>query len=1210
MKSQQQPQQGQEQQRPRTRRPAAAGAGAGATSPVASARARRGSAPGRGLEHLESRRLLANILVNTAVDESVANATVSLREAIAQADAGAGDDTISFSAAAFPAGSLTTITLTAGALAFNGTNGTLEINGPGQEQLAISGNDASRVFNVAAGANLTLDGLTLTNGRHASMGGAIHNAGTLAISNVLVTNSNVVGANGTSGAGATPGGSAGTVWGGAIYSSGALTLTNATVNNNAATAGNGGGAASAAGGAGGDALGGGIYADGAITLTDTNVSANFASGGAGGNASAGAGGNGGDAFGGGLYVAPGAALTTDNASFSGNGASGGNGGNAGPAAIGGTGGDGNGGALYSDAAAATLNDTDFAANLVVGGQGGTGLTHGGAGDGRGGAIYNEGLTGLVGGLLNSNSALGAAATGSATSGEGGGGGIYNLGDLNLFTVEFISNGAFGGSAVSGEAAGGFGGAIDNEGNLVVADSSFTFSTASGGGSASAKAGDAGGGAIYSGGSLNVSSTTFDSNSATGGAGGTAASAIFGAAAIGGAIDIADGVASITTSTLSNNTATGGSGGNNTAGKGGRGGNGYGGGIANDDQLTLTNSTVYGNTARGGPGGAGSTTSGDGGDGIGGGIETEGVSFAAINATIASNTAAGATAAPGGAAGRGFGGGIDAFINFSLTNTIVADNTAAFRGPDIDTGGLVTLVSSIIGSTPESGYNINTGASSNYLTDVDPILGPLANNGGPTQTALPQLGSPAIDAGNDAAAEAEFGSDGTDQRGEGFDRFIGAHVDIGAVEIGGAEISVTGANGNDIDNDDDTPSSLDGTDFGAVKVGTTPPTRTFTVTNSGGGTLTLGDIDVPSGYELVEGLDASLAPGESDTFTVSLEAINAGFYGGQIAISSNAGADASYTFAVTGTVNANGFLKVNFQTASAEVPSGYVADAGLVFGNRNNGYSYGWNQNAQIGARDRNVLDDQRADTLLHMQAYGNRTWEVAMPNGTYKVRVVAGDPSYFNSVYKINVEGVLTVNGTPTSGNRFVEGTQTVTVKDGKLTISNASGAVNNKIAYLEIEPASPPPPPSKIKVNFQPGGAAVPASYVADTGAIFGSRGGGLSYGWNQSASGFARDRDVNPSQQWDTLVHTQAYGNRTWELAVPNGTYSVYVVAGDPQYFDSVYKFNVEGQLTVNGTPSSGNRFISGTKTVTVSDGRLTISNAVGAVNNKLAFIEVTPV
>ena len=38
-------------------------------------------------------------------------------------------------------------------------------------------------------------------------------------------------------------------------------------------------------------------------------------------------------------------------------------------------------------------------------------------------------------------------------------------------------------------------------------------------------------------------------------------------------------------------------------------------------------------------------------------------------------------------------------------------------------------------------------------------------------------------------------------------------------------------------------------------------------------------------------------------------------------------------------------------------------------------------------------------------------------------------------------------------------------------------------------------------------------------------------------------------------------------WEIAVPNGTYAVHVVVGDPQYADVVSKLTIEGVLTING-------------------------------------------
>lgn len=165
-----------------------------------------------------------------------------------------------------------------------------------------------------------------------------------------------------------------------------------------------------------------------------------------------------------------------------------------------------------------------------------------------------------------------------------------------------------------------------------------------------------------------------------------------------------------------------------------------------------------------------------------------------------------------------------------------------------------------------------------------------------------------------------------------------------------------------------------------------------------------------------------------------------------------------------------------------------------------------------------------------------------------------------------------------------------------------------------EIIPQSQlyPQTPFSAKVNFQPAGAPIPAGYLADTGAVYGDRGNGASYGWNADNSAQTRDRNAtnSPDQRYDTLNHLQKTGNpnAVWEIAVPNGTYSVRLVAGDATAYDSVLRLNAEGALALSGTPSSTTRWIESTATVTVSDGRLTIANGSGASNNKICFIDIT--
>ena len=325
------------------------------------------------------------------------------------------------------------------------------------------------------------------------------------------------------------------------------------------------------------------------------------------------------------------------------------------------------------------------------------------------------------------------------------------------------------------------------------------------------------------------------------------------------------------------------------------------------------------------------------------------------------------------------------------------------------------------------------------------------------------------------------------------------------------------------------------------------------------------------------------------------------------------ANTTYTATFRATTPPPTSIRVNFQPSSAPVPEGYLNDSGLVYADRGNGQSYGWNADntAQMRDRDSALSPDQRYDTLAYLQKPSNpdAVWEIAVPNGTYLVRAVAGDPEYFESTYQIAVEGVLAVSGTSSSASRWIEGTATVTVSDGRITMRSGPGAFANKICFVEITSTAP----ASIRVNFQPSSASVPAGYLNDGGLVYGDRGNGQSYGWNADNTAQMRDRDsaLSPDQRYDTLAYLQKPSNpdAVWEIAVPNGTYVVRAVAGDPAYFESTYRIAVEGVLTVSGTSSSATRWVEGTATITVLDGRITMRSASGAIGNKICFVEITP-
>jgi fibronectin type 3 domain-containing protein len=159
--------------------------------------------------------------------------------------------------------------------------------------------------------------------------------------------------------------------------------------------------------------------------------------------------------------------------------------------------------------------------------------------------------------------------------------------------------------------------------------------------------------------------------------------------------------------------------------------------------------------------------------------------------------------------------------------------------------------------------------------------------------------------------------------------------------------------------------------------------------------------------------------------------------------------------------------VNFTTQTGDAVPNYLRDFGLVYGSRGGGLTFGWNLDSTANARDRNATNspDELHDSLIHMQKPNdpNAWWGIAVPNGTYQVHLLAGDPSFIDSVYRINVGGtlntstntvsggVLAISGTPTTSTHWFANTVTVTVTGGVLYVSNGAGSSNNKIDAIDI---------------------------------------------------------------------------------------------------------------------------------------------------------------
>ena len=319
------------------------------------------------------------------------------------------------------------------------------------------------------------------------------------------------------------------------------------------------------------------------------------------------------------------------------------------------------------------------------------------------------------------------------------------------------------------------GGIQNSGTLTLSNSTIQSSTWN----------NSNGGAITnSSGTLTVNNSTLSGNSSSGGSGG----AIYSdsgkliinnsvlsdnSAGYGGGIYSYIGTLAVNNSTLSGNSAN------------------EGGGIYNGhglSSLTVNSSTLFGNTASRGGGGIyhdggtmimhNSTLSGNsalensssGGYG-GGGIYIRGTATI-ISSTLSSNSAPALSAR---------GGGIRSTGVLSIGNSLVAGNASSTGKEVFNSGTFTSLGNNLFGENGSSGLVGANPINSDQILPglIGTAIGPLANNGGPTQTYLPVTGSPVIDAGSDLLVPADVT---TDQRGYG-PRIVGSAVDIGAVEVG-------------------------------------------------------------------------------------------------------------------------------------------------------------------------------------------------------------------------------------------------------------------------------------------------------------------------------------------------------------------------------------------------------------------------------------------
>ena len=208
---------------------------------------------------------------------------------------------------------------------------------------------------------------------------------------------------------------------------------------------------------------------------------------------------------------------------------------------------------------------------------------------------------------------------------------------------------------------------------------------------------------------------------------------------------------------------------------------YAGAVYNSSTLSIDNSTLSGNSAQ--SGGSlycnssdkmfvnSSTLTGNSATSSGGAIYNSMGTVTLASCTLSGNSSV------------SMGGGIFDYGTFTLSNSIVAANTSP-TGPDFYCYGSLTASSSynLIGNGSDVS-GITNGTNHNQIgtssSPINPLLGPLANNGGPTQTMALLSGSPARNSGDPNPTDLQGHALTTDQRG--LPRIVNGHTDIGAYQ---------------------------------------------------------------------------------------------------------------------------------------------------------------------------------------------------------------------------------------------------------------------------------------------------------------------------------------------------------------------------------------------------------------------------------------------
>ena len=165
---------------------------------------------------------------------------------------------------------------------------------------------------------------------------------------------------------------------------------------------------------------------------------------------------------------------------------------------------------------------------------------------------------------------------------------------------------------------------------------------------------------------------------------------------------------------------------------------------------------------------------------------------------------------------------------------------------------------------------------------------------------------------------------------------------------------------------------------------------------------------------------------------------------------------------------------------------------------------------------------------------------------------------------------------------------------------ANGTPGITSELVFWVIDT----PKGFAANINFQPVDTPYAKGYKPDWGRLYNLRGNGYTMGWNKSAQALMYDRNLQADQRFDTGVKP---GGRHWDMAVPNGTYAVFLMGGDLADPVGTYNIAVEGVPALVGNTTAKSPWIGKSLSVTVTDNTLSIVPLAGNTNHKLAFVQI---